>query len=317
LTQGGSPLPANRNIPLRISILKLIAEGNYPSEIARLCDTSRQNVSRYIKDFLEKGHIKLDVSSVADFYKITQPGLDNLAKLLMSQTNEALTTVNASSQPPLKHLHESFTKPSDLPRFDNLHNVEFKAKIKKDAEIWFPNETQLNNWVKKWGYMKGVLVEKTTQYVHFRMRYEASSSDEAWVRAYQVLFELITHLEGQYGMDLGHPITTRVPHHTIVGDSVAEEVSKHGPVYLKDVGHIDRSHDEGELEYYTQDDVKAYIRMPRTLAGIRAHQEAQQGQMNAITEQLDYLVEKAQEPGDSVPEPYKKKFEPGTGVEIA
>lgn len=221
-----------------------------------------------------------------DIYNITKEGSDYLAFLLLNQTTPSKSKVKVSSE----GLRETFTRKEDLPKFDNVHNLQFTVELRKEAEIWFPNERQMNNWKAKYDWLGGVYVERTPKNLIFRLSVKAFNEWEALAKGYRIIFRLMDQLETAYGIELGHPIMTRKPHYTIVGDKVAESVADSMTVRVKDIGHIDKSKDTGELEYYTPELVGDYIRLPVTVKEIREHQQTQQTQLNQITEVLDFLA---------------------------
>lgn len=280
-------MPRPPRTTTHIEILKRISDGKYPSQIAEEIGITKQNMNYYIQSFKNKGYIELDVRDVADFYNLTPMGVKYLGKLLIAQLDSGKSKVKVIPE----GVRETFTSSADLPKFDNLHNLQFKAQIRKDVELWFPNTKQMKSWLSKYDWFGKIYVEKTTRNLIFRMAVTATNEWEALAKGYQAIFRLTDLLESTYGLELGHPISTRKPHYTIVGDKVAEAISDHMNVYVPDVGHIDKSKDRGELELYTAEDIGTYIRQSRTIKEIREHQMTQQGQLNEVIELLDHLVD--------------------------
>ena len=114
------------NIQMHISILKEISEGEYPSNIARHLKTTKQNINYYLRYFQDSGYIELDVSDVADFYRITQCGIDYLGKIMIGQIETSKSKVKEKSHTMRETFTRSKIKKEGMPEFDNLHNIQFR-----------------------------------------------------------------------------------------------------------------------------------------------------------------------------------------------
>jgi len=88
-------------------------------------------------------------------------------------------------------------------------------------------------------------------------------------------------------MAFGMPRLVREPHYTIHGDPVAKV--QQAPVYVPGVGHVDRSVDEGEIEYYTAKLTEDYIKLPMTVGDIRKEQATQRRVLNELVTAVDDL----------------------------
>jgi hypothetical protein len=239
-------------------------EGVTPTQISEKFKLSKQNVNYYLKKLLENFTIKKGIKSIGTFYCKNSAGLEG----------------------GVKFLPKVFTVKKPEARFDNMHNIWFKLKIRKDADIWFPNETQMNNWVKQFGWYGFVKVAKNSKSsIEIRFRCDRQRDPyEATMSAYKILYGMIDLLERTYGLELGHPQMVKRPHYTIRGDPVAKKVK--GAVYSEN-GHIDHSHDEGEVEYYDSKDVKSYIELP---IAVRRLEEMNKVILKSITVLADSQV---------------------------
>lgn len=266
-----------KNLSMYLNILDNLAPeelGLCPTLLAKRLKISTANLHFYIVKLLKDGYIIPGLRGRIKLYHITEPGLRELAKLRIKVCpSESMQTLIPN------------------PSFDNLHNLSFKFNIKKHGFIWMANETQLNGMIKKYDWFKDDLI---TLYggkdyytsLEIRMRIMADSPHEAIWKAYQRAFRLADMIMDTYGIELGYPVINRKPHFTITNDRTIEDISQKQRIYT-DIGHIDRSHDTGHLEYYNPELAKDYIKMPLTLAEVRNHQIEQQKQLNGMVGVLD------------------------------
>jgi len=239
-------------------------------------------MKRYLSALESRGLISASFRGRIKPYVLTQEGLEFLRD---SGSKRFLSGG-------LDELLKSFTLSAiQTPRFEELHNLSFKFDIRRLGDIWMPNEVQLNNWVKKYDWFGDALVSvygKSSLEVRFKVK--CRDPHEATWRAWNQVLRFAEAFQRAYGVELGYPVMNRRPvHYTHRSDGAVEELSKGGVTYVEGVGHIDRSKDTGELEYYSPEDSKKYILLPRSVDEIKEHQERQREQLNMIVLALDDL----------------------------
>lgn len=258
-------------------------EGVTPSQIAKKFKISAQLVNYYRKKLMSEGVIRRKIRSTGTFYIKNiagdQDGLGEVAKFLP----------------------KIFTPTKKGPQYDNMHNIWYKLKIRKDAEIWFPKQNELNNWVKKFGWYGNVQVAKNDRSsIEIRFRCDRQRDPfEAEVTSRRILDGMINLLEQTYGLELGHPQMIRSPHHTIRGDPVARTVK--GEIHGSKA-HINRSFDEGELEFDHKEtgpyDAKDYLEticeLPEHIYHLLAKVDRLEGTIKIIAKVEEALIDSAQ-----------------------
>jgi hypothetical protein len=260
-----------QNELLYIKILSLIAEDISQPRICQLLKISRQNFNFYKKQLIFKGLISSQDGGFISLNTITEEGKTYLVKASCKSINRdsSVTFTGAGQIPQIEYGH-----------FDNIHQLSFLFNIRREAALWMPNETQLNNDVKKnfdrFGDI-GITIFKgrgdKAVSLQMQLRILARDPHEATWRAYQKVMGFAQYLMESVGFDLGYPVLNRKPHYTIKGDPAVDEISKRMLIHT-DRGHIDRSHDTGEMEYYTPDRAKRYIEMPDTLEELKTKVDA-------------------------------------------
>lgn len=250
------------NHEMYVRILRLIMDGESQPMICKYLKISRQNLNFYIGKLRLWGFIRSQDGGAITLNEITDKGKEYI--------------INKTCKSDLRGSHETFTDQADLGHFDNIHDLSFIFNIREYAEIWMPNEKQLNNDVKVRSDMFGdtritIFYGKNNKAVSLQMqiRIKADDPHEATWRAYQKVMAFAEYLYKTVGITLGYPVMNRKPHYTIIGDAAVNEISKRMIIHT-DKGHIDRSHDTGEMEYYTPERAKQYIQMPEILESLNA-----------------------------------------------
>jgi hypothetical protein len=108
----------------------------------------------------------------------------------------------------------------------------------------------------------------------------------ALLRAYDEALMVARVLEERLGMRLGVPEINRKPHFAFP-DPVIKKVAKHVEI-SSDIGKIDQSEGQGELEYFSPEKAAEYLAMPDRLRRI----EENLNQLTSIVEKISSLFEK-------------------------
>lgn len=247
--------------------------GEIPSELADHFDMSPQNMNYYLKLLKKEDYIECYVKSTVSFYRIKKPGSGFLLQ----------TKKNSSETPEKVFSHAE----KSVPHYDNLHNIHMVVPIIKQGDLaWEPTEKQMKNWTKKYFVLEPYRVEKHGHSISVRFRLDGEKNPwESTVKAYKSVFFLCKLIEDTYGFVFGLPKLVREPHYTIKGDPIAKDQDK--PVYVPGVGHMDKSVDEGELEYYSPKTTELYIRQPLSIEQIREQQRVVIDVMNQLTLAID------------------------------
>jgi hypothetical protein len=176
--------------------------------------------------------------------------------------------------------------------FDNLHNVQFSITVRKDAPLKLPYKAIMNNVTREYGWLANkflvnIVRNKEGKSISLDIRFridEEETPEGAKAKAWEWVHSVAQYMEHAFGFELGQPQMVRKPHYTIRGDPVAKKVK--GAVYSEN-GHIDHSHDEGEVEYYNSKDVKSYIELP---IAVRRLEEINKVILKSITVLADSQV---------------------------
>lgn len=254
-------MPKKGDKTIIIRLLTLINDGVCQAKYPAYLGLSRQNIQYWLKMMRQDGLIVIQVKGFTVINEITELGKDYLVKNVKN-----LVKIPGTATPAI------FTgSDKEAPRFHNIHDLSFLFDIRKEAEIWMPNETTLNNDVKaRWDWFGDTRITvfhgKNGKAVSLQLqtRIEDDNPHRATWLAYQRAGRFSQMLTERLGIELGFPVLNRRPHYTIRGDKAVDEISKRMTIHT-DVGHIDRSHDTGEAEYYTPDNAEKYLKMPMTL----------------------------------------------------
>ncbi|WP_048103657.1 winged helix-turn-helix domain-containing protein [Aciduliprofundum sp. MAR08-339] len=235
-------------------ILKMIQQGMNAGEIAFKVGLSKGAISQRIKKLIEMGLIELDIEKTAfqqsltlkhvKYYRLTEKGKEEVYK--------SITGGEAGAK---------------MPRVRGVHNVQFKMAIKKDADFWYDHEVALKGWVRKYTWIGNVNVEKTTKHIIIRFGVEDPDPWRAAYKALETVLNVKRLLEEAAGYELGDPVQIGKPKWEILGDPVAEEVSKK-QVVVTEHGAIDSTPEPGTLHFYDVEDVITYLEMPRKIREI-------------------------------------------------
>ncbi|NPA75597.1 MAG: winged helix-turn-helix transcriptional regulator [Euryarchaeota archaeon] len=233
----------------------MINQGLNAGEIAHRYGVTKGAISQRIKKLLQMGLIEIDVEKTAfqqsltlkhvKYYRLTEKGKEEVYHRVTGGEAEA----------------------PRLPKVRGVHNVQFKMKIIRDADFWFDREVALKNWVRQYTWIGGVNIEKTTQNIIIRFGIE---DPDPWKAAYKALTTALNvkrFLEVKAGFQLEDPIQMGKPKWEVLGDPVAEKVSKR-QVVVTDIGAIDSTPEPGTLHFYDPEDVMAYLEMPRRIRQI-------------------------------------------------
>lgn len=277
------------NTAIYAMILRCIKDENVTlPKIAELCKISKSNLSFYLGKMVERGLLRIMVEKPRH-YHLTELGGQELSKLELDLkgSQQTLTTF-------LPDL-------SDKAYHDNLHNLSFKYEIIKHGDLmWLPNEKQLQNMIERWGHIGGVKVSlfgkrENPSSMEIRFRLEDRDSHRAMTRAWEIAMNLGKRVMKEYSMILDYPVCNRRPHFTIKGDPDVERIAERMTVYVPGIGHIDRSHDEGELEYYTAEYAKERILMPIRTKELQDGVQRIEGKLDALVNAIGGFTDKVTE----------------------
>jgi len=220
-------------------ILRLLADGNYPSKVARILGISKQLMHYYCKMLLSKGYLSKS-KGYPTFYTTTQTGKNFIGECERGFKGKTF----------------------------RLHNIAIKYAIIVDAKApadW--NRVQLRNWGKEIGSLLGITVEKTTKNV---IIYPDVVEGED---PYQLLFyakdesdRVAGLLEDRLKMKLGRGELVRKPHFAIK-DPIISEFSKNMEL-TTDGAKVDESEGLGEIDYLDVETAKDYVTMPSRIKNI-------------------------------------------------
>lgn len=240
-------------------VLRYISQGLNAGEIALKLGVAKGTVSKKIKKLIELGLIELDVENTAyqqsltlkhvKYYKLTEKG-----KL---EVSKAVRGGEAGVQ---------------LPKLRGVHNIQFKFKIKKRGDLWFDHNVVLKNWVKKYTWFGDIYVEqngKEDNPSSLVIKFGLEEPDP-WKAAYKALetsLKMKRIFEDMVGFELSDPVMVGKPKWEILGDPVAEQVSKK-QVVVTEHGAIDSTPEPGTMHFYDVEDVITYLEMPRKIREI-------------------------------------------------
>lgn len=229
-------------------IFTLIDEGYYPAKISRILGISKQLLNYWLKRLVRLGYLEKGVRTSVVFYHLTDLGKEML--LMLSESKKTLTGCEAG------------------PRV-RLHNVSFKFRIIKDADIpidW--RKVEMQNWGRLIGSVYDVTVEKTTKHliVYPKIRTERDPY-VALLKAYEEAIRVAKSIENRFGLILGLPELNRKPHFGFK-DPIADKLSEYQETTLSDIGRIDQSPGEGEIEFFDPSTAADYIAMPNRVKRI-------------------------------------------------
>ena len=140
-----------------------------------------------------------------------------------------------------------------------LHNVVVKYPILKQPRVridW--RKVELQNWSQVIGREAGLTVRRNPDSVEiFYDMIRGDDPHELMLMALQEANHLAEHLEQKFMMRLGIPQLSRKPHY-VVQDTVARIVGR-VMEFSDDIGKLDESEGEGELDLYDPNFVKDYL----------------------------------------------------------
>ena len=252
---------------------RLLNEGNHPSKVAKLLGISRQRLHYWLKKAVKANLFYKEKLGRITLYRLTDYG------------------------------KKFFTGGEGRGGFGEvrLHNVEIGFPIVEDAKVrvdW--RRVQLRNWAPLIGKIGEITVKKTTRnvFVYPRVRFD-DNPWRAFLNAYEEALMVARVLEEKFGMRLGLPFISRKPHFGFQ-DPYAFHIAKHTQV-SSDIGKIDQSEGQGEVEFFSPEHAAEYLAMPLRLR----HIEERLDQITPILEKITQLFEKLtspfyskQKPGD-------------------
>jgi len=236
------------------NMLKLLDAGNYPAKVSRMLSAtyeariSRQKVSYWTKKAVRGGLLRLSTRDVITLYQLTPKGRE------LCQEN--LTGGD---------------------RIVRLHSFSVKYPIVEEPRVpvdW--KKVEMQNWDRFIGSELGLTVEKTSKSIIIHA--DAVRGRDPWqltIIAYRECEKAARHLESKFQMRLEPGELMRKPHFS-VRDPLAEKLGEFMEV-SDDIGKLDQSEGQGELDLYDPNFVKNYLlsftmipRMASNLLGIKA-----------------------------------------------
>jgi len=220
--------------PVLVKILLLLDAGNYPSKIARILGFSKQKVRYWVKAAEREGLVIPKSRDVVTLYQLTWKGRETSKKFL--------------------------TGGEVVGRSVRLHAFSVKYPILVEPEVsvdW--DKVRMQNWDRFVGSEAGLRVEKTSRHliVHADRIY-GSDPWQLFFLAYRQCDRVSRYLESKFRMKLGAGELLRKPHFAVMDDPVAKHLA--GVMeFSDDIGKLDESEGEGELDLYDPNFVKNYL----------------------------------------------------------
>ena len=252
---------------------RLLDEGNHPAKVAKLLGISRQRLHYWLKKAVKANLFYKEKLGRITLYHLTDYG------------------------------KKFFTRCEGRVGFGEvrLHNVCFKFPVVSPPRVcvdW--RRVSMRNWCRFIGRVGCVTVERTTRHVLVYPRVRVDRDPyRAMLNAYEEALMVARYLEERFQMRLGVPEICRKPHFGFQ-DPYAYQIAKHTQV-SSDIGKIDQSEGQGEVEFFSPEHAAEYLAMPLRLR----HIEERLDQITPILEKITQLFEKLtspfyskQKPGD-------------------
>jgi len=244
--------------PVLVKILLLLDAGNYPAKIARILGFSKQKVRYWVKAAEREGLVKRKSRDVVTLYQLTWKGRETSKKFLDGMERERLR------------------------RFVRLHNVVVKYEIVAQPSLvidW--RKVELQNWDQLVGRELGLTVRKNPDSIEiFCDSVEGQDPYELLLLLFDEANRLASHLEEKFRMKLGRPQLSRKPHFAVL-DPVAKHLSDFME-FSDDIGKLDESEGEGELDLYDPNFVKNYLISFTTLPALVSKMGAEISEVKAV-----------------------------------
>ncbi len=237
------------SLPQVATLLKLLSEGKYSSQIESILGKQKSVIHYYIKKLLNYGFIekkeRIEHTRSGDLIK------KDRGTVILYRLTQAGSTFLAGIE-------------SDVvgPKI-RLHNVYYKYPILKEPRIsidW--HSVEMSNWTQLVGTELGLSVRKNPHSVEVVCStVDGNDPFELLLLARDEADNLASHLEAKFRMLLGRPTLSRKPHFGI-SDPVAGTLSNYYELST-DVGRIDASLGIGEIDWFTPIAAAEYLRMPK------------------------------------------------------